>query len=172
MQAERQWHYAISGQKAGPIAEPELRRLIRIGVLNGQSLIWTEGWPQWQPVTAVPELQIEILSIPALPPSAAQPDKPAEGIAIATLLCGALGLSAVFCCATAPLSLIAVVIGHITLGRTDLDPNSHQLAKIGLIMGYIGVGIMVLPLILWIFFDGWPNQLPGIFRSFQRGFNA
>lgn len=51
------WHYASNGQQMGPVSDEELAQLTRSGAIQADSLIWTEGMPEWQPLaTAAPHL--------------------------------------------------------------------------------------------------------------------
>lgn len=48
------WYYSERGQQRGPVELPELQRLLSIGQVSGQDLVWSEGMPQWQPAAQVP----------------------------------------------------------------------------------------------------------------------
>jgi predicted Zn finger-like uncharacterized protein len=50
------WHVVVDGEQVGPIAEPEVRDKLRLGQLNGDSLVWREGFADWTALSAVPEL--------------------------------------------------------------------------------------------------------------------
>ncbi|MDX6767181.1 MAG: GYF domain-containing protein [Candidatus Methylacidiphilales bacterium] len=175
----RLWHYALSGQKGGPVEEKELKRLRMVGVLNDASLVWTEGWPDWRPLGTVPEL-IPSPSSPPVPP----PDPPfqpqphastpagsqnPDGAAVAVVICGAIGISGIVCCATTPVSLVAIILGHLTLARTDLTMNSRNLALVGTVLGYGGIVLLILPLLAGMIWGGWGNHLPEIFRHWRPG---
>jgi|GEM_PF-3824674 len=170
MQPERQWYYAIAGQKAGPIPESELLRLRGAGVINGRSLVWTEGWPEWRALGGVDGLPVPPPGIPPVPPPATA-GTPADtsGMATSALVFGVLGLSGLLCCATGPLSVIAVVLGHMVLAKPGLDPHSKQLATIGLALGYLGLLFMLLPMAFGLFWGGWWNHLPEVFHKFHQG---
>jgi uncharacterized RDD family membrane protein YckC len=43
------WYYAIDGQQLGPVEEPEFERLVSIGVISSQTLVWRNGMSNWQP---------------------------------------------------------------------------------------------------------------------------
>lgn len=65
------WYYAKDGQQLGPVADEELRRMIRDGSLRQEDLVWRDGMPSWQPAGEVPDLGF-------LPP-APYPPPPPEG---------------------------------------------------------------------------------------------
>ncbi|MFK5920968.1 MAG: DUF4328 domain-containing protein [Verrucomicrobiota bacterium] len=50
------WYYAKEKQKCGPVTGVELRDLLVQGILARDSLVWTEGMDDWQPVFKVSEL--------------------------------------------------------------------------------------------------------------------
>lgn len=89
---------------------------------------------------------------PAPYPAAAMPGgypsaPKTNGLAIASLVCSILGL---FCCFTA---LPGVILGHMAtsqIKRTGEDGKG--LAVAGLVVGYLGMGIVVLVLLLALVF--------------------
>ena len=76
----------------------------------------------------------------ALPPSAAY--RRTEGMAVASLVCGLLG---VLGCPLVP-SIVAVVLAIQARRKLSEDPTleGEGLAKAGLILGWVGVGLGVL----------------------------
>lgn len=42
------WHYAVERTVHGPVAEAELRHLLRTHALDAQTLVWTDGMAEWQ----------------------------------------------------------------------------------------------------------------------------
>jgi hypothetical protein len=44
------WHYAAGGQQLGPVDDAELDRLIAAGAITGDTLVWRQGLPGWQPL--------------------------------------------------------------------------------------------------------------------------
>ena len=47
------WYYADQGQQKGPIEEPELDELVRVGRLASSALVWHEGLANWKPYSIV-----------------------------------------------------------------------------------------------------------------------
>ncbi|MDX2154985.1 MAG: GYF domain-containing protein [Hyphomicrobiaceae bacterium] len=64
-----EWYLARDGQQHGPVSEPELRKIIELGYLRPTDLVWRQGWPDWQPATAV--LPPPGTARPVAPPPAA-----------------------------------------------------------------------------------------------------
>jgi len=48
-----EWYYAVNDQQQGPVTEEQLRQLLAQGAISGQTLVWREGMPDWQPYQAV-----------------------------------------------------------------------------------------------------------------------
>jgi GYF domain 2 len=53
---ERSWFYAAAGQQQGPYGEAQFRDLIARGTVTAETLVWTEGMPNWQKAVDVPGL--------------------------------------------------------------------------------------------------------------------
>lgn len=73
------WYYADAGKQAGPINEAEFDRLIGAGTIRGETLVWHDGMPAWQPLGVVRGWQ-SASAAPGLLPNAA-PGFAASGIA-------------------------------------------------------------------------------------------
>lgn len=43
------WYYAKDAQQQGPVDEAELARLVASGTIQGSTLVWCEGMPDWLP---------------------------------------------------------------------------------------------------------------------------
>ena len=44
-----QWYLAREGQQYGPLSEAELAKLVELGHLQPNDLLWREGFPDWRP---------------------------------------------------------------------------------------------------------------------------
>src|SRR5262249_41111059 len=51
-----QWYYTKDGEKAGPVASVELKRLARSGLPKPTDLIWKEGMADWVPANKAQNL--------------------------------------------------------------------------------------------------------------------
>ncbi len=47
------WYYSNAGTQVGPIDEAELNRLVTLGTIRPDTLVWREGLPAWQPLGVV-----------------------------------------------------------------------------------------------------------------------
>jgi hypothetical protein len=47
------WYYVESGQQQGPVEESQLHQLAREGRIQGDTLVWKNGMPDWQPYRAI-----------------------------------------------------------------------------------------------------------------------
>jgi len=46
------WYYAIDADRKGPVNEEEFQRLVDQGVITPQTLVWRQGFSNWQPYAA------------------------------------------------------------------------------------------------------------------------
>src|SRR5438105_2864977 len=51
--SQTQWYLARDGQQFGPLSEAELAKLIELGHLQPNDLLWREGFPDWRPAMVV-----------------------------------------------------------------------------------------------------------------------
>lgn len=82
-------------------------------------------------------------------------------LAIAALVCGIVQFSGLFF----PAAIVAIILGHKAqrqIRRTGED--GYGLAKAGLILGYIGIVLMVLPLLILAFLSLGASG-PGVFQG-------
>lgn len=47
------WYYASDNQQNGPIDPAEFDRLVQGGIITPSTLVWREGWANWQPYSTV-----------------------------------------------------------------------------------------------------------------------
>jgi uncharacterized RDD family membrane protein YckC len=47
------WYYSEGGKQQGPVEETELNRLVTLGTINRDTLVWHEGLTSWQPLGVV-----------------------------------------------------------------------------------------------------------------------
>lgn len=47
------WFYSDGGQQVGPIEEAELNRLVTLGAVRSDTLVWNDGLAGWQPLGVV-----------------------------------------------------------------------------------------------------------------------
>jgi hypothetical protein len=45
---EQEWFYVLNHEQRGPVSLTELQRLFAAGVINGATMVWKEGYLQWQ----------------------------------------------------------------------------------------------------------------------------
>ena len=48
------WFYAHAGQQTGPVTSADFDRLVREGVIQPTTLVWREGFADWQPYASLP----------------------------------------------------------------------------------------------------------------------
>lgn len=173
------WYYAKNGTQQGPLPTEDMKSRIAMGEISPTDLAWCEGMADWMPVETIAALKVEAPPArvddmqppspgapygaapsaspePYRPPSAAPApgsvvpgQVPSQGLAIASMVCGILGI--ITCCIVgflnAPLVIAAIVMGHIALSKIKADPartGGKGMAKAGLITGYIGLLFIIL----------------------------
>ena len=48
------WHYEKNGIRHDNVTEDDITGLIKRGELTAATLVWRQGMPDWQPVSATP----------------------------------------------------------------------------------------------------------------------
>ncbi len=154
-----QWYYSKNGTQFGPVEESELRAKLAAGEISPVDLVWKDGMPDWLPAARVAELALS--AFPAVPTGNSQGaagnspyvppvhvgggglvPAPTSGLAIASLVCGIMGLVT---CLFLP-GIPAVICGHLALNRMAMPGvrmEGRGMAIAGLIMGYLSVLIVV-----------------------------
>lgn len=147
-----QYFIGVNGVQSGPFTEAVIRQKQTSGELPPNALCWTEGWPEWRPLSSVfPAHAAEAASaVPPLPPAAFRPPAypPAvgpnttphtSGLAITSFILGLVGL------VTMLTAIPAVICGHIACSNIK---NSHGaqtgrgLAIAGLVLGYLMIAVI------------------------------
>ena len=68
---ETRWMYVDNEKRCGPVPESELHTLLSQGTVPVDSLIWTEGWPDWVAACDVPSFRSATTAKPAKSPTIA-----------------------------------------------------------------------------------------------------
>ena len=61
------WYVAVNGQQIGPLSQNQLLQGIRKGQYSPETYVWKDGFPDWTPVSSVPDLQSPSPSVPPPP---------------------------------------------------------------------------------------------------------
>jgi hypothetical protein len=162
-----QWYYSKNGVQLGPVAEGDLRAKLSVGEVLATDMVWKDGMKDWLPASTTPEFSMvspvaDAAANPYYPPTA-QPypagypafaaPAPTSGLAIASLVCGILGI--IVCGYLSFLGIPAVICGHMALGKikNSITPvDGRGLAIAGLVMGYISIAMFALVIVAIIFF--------------------
>ncbi len=132
------------GKEYGPITANQLRQWVTQGRANAQTRMRLEGESEWRPLAAFPEFADALAQPPSLPtvPSATATPAKTSGMAIASLVLGALGIA---CGLTA---IVGLVLGIVAL--TKINKSQGQLAGRGLAIAGIVVSSILLAFSLLI----------------------
>jgi hypothetical protein len=160
-----QIHVARGGQALGIFSEEEVRNGLASGQFQGSDHGWTEGQSGWTPLSTFPGLAAAAatsVAPPVFPSSPARYAAPGpqagviplsgqpittSGVAVASLVCGILGLTILPLLASLP----AVICGHVARSQIKQAAGrlrGEGLALAGLITGYASV--VLLPVIISI----------------------
>lgn len=63
-QSQKMWYAGIEGRPVGPLTESELTRMLLNKELNKDSLVWSYGMLNWEPIKNVPEVLKIIIQLP------------------------------------------------------------------------------------------------------------
>ena len=166
-----QIHIGRNGQQLGTFNEEEVREGLARGTFLGTDLAWQEGMSEWKPLSSFPAFNPQVsaqspMPVHSSPPMMMPAEPPKSGLALASLICGIASIPGMFCCGGLPLSLAAIICGHLALSDIAKRPhleNSRGMAKAGLIMGYILIVLTIISSIFWFGF--------GAFKSVTEGMN-
>lgn len=164
-----QIHISSGGRQLGPFTPEETRQRLSAGEFQLSDLAWTEGQPDWVPLSALPGFAPAPAPAgpPALPPqrpvSAGRPPvmparmtqsplaigvpPPTSGLATASLVCGILSVTLIPCVS----AIGAVICGHMAqaeIKKAAGTVGGSGLALAGLIMGYASFALIPIIAIL------------------------
>jgi hypothetical protein len=143
--------YKIIGadqQEYGPVGAEEIREWLASGRVNSQTLVQAEGSTEWLPLASFSELAAPVAGStppPVIPPAArktAVTTGKTSGMAIASLVLGALGLFTLGLTA-----IFGVVLGLISMSKIRRSQGAlrgWELALAGTIIS--GVFLLMLPI--------------------------
>jgi hypothetical protein len=82
----KDWYYATGGERSGPVDRREVGRLIMSGQIRRETVIWSDGLPEWMPAG---QTEFGTLFGPAEPPPVPQDPANAEVKQFWSLVVGA-----------------------------------------------------------------------------------
>jgi type II secretory pathway pseudopilin PulG len=149
-----QYHVAKNGEKSGPFEKEEVYRRLVSGELSGSDLGWCEGMAEWEPLSKLIPPQT-----PPIPSSANKavfassairvagplPNTKTSGMAVASMICGILGLLLWLPC------IPAVILGHLGLSAIKKSAGALKgggMAVTGLVTGYLMIAAIPIIAIL------------------------
>jgi hypothetical protein len=173
-----EWFYAKNNERKGPVSASQLRSMVVSGEVAGSDLVWCEGMGNWIPASEIQDFDSPRVGAvgaevgspqgrhsPQVVPPGAQAGSPANipnagpvgskpptnGKAIASLVCGCVGIT---CCNIFILQILAVIFGHIAKGEIRASGGQQRgdgMALAGLILGYVGSALGVFYYLFMIF---------------------
>jgi hypothetical protein len=159
-----EYFFAEGDQQRGPYT---LEQLAPLG-LKADTLVWHDGMPEWTAASAVPELAPLFASrqpiagvvaptapTPALVYQSVGTTRTTNGMAIASLVLGIVGLVTMVCYFIGVIPGIFAIIFAV-LARKQIAQRGDEgrgMAKAGLICGSISVGVPVLIFVVLVIFS-------------------
>lgn len=89
MSEERIWHISAGGATHGPLKYSEIKKALEWFKVDGDTVVWKEGWQEWKKIKECPEFKEALSAIPATPPSRRYKDK--QTAALLAIILGAVG---------------------------------------------------------------------------------
>ncbi len=170
-----QYHVAKNGEKTGPFEKEEVNRRLVAGELSGSDLGWHEGLTEWEPLAKllppqappIPTAGTPVFGSISTPAQMSPQSAQTSGMAIASMICGILGLLLWLPCIpaiilgmmkAAALMMIlwlpcipAIILGHLGLSAIKKSAGALKgggMAVAGLVMGYLMIAAIPLIAIL------------------------
>lgn len=136
------WHYAVGGQKMGPVAFAVLNEMVRHGDLPRDCMVWQAGMPQWVRLDQMPQFGPALGQAPAVPPPPVYsiPRQDNSGKATASLVLGLIGLLAWLL----PIVGLPVTIVGVVMGAKGRNSSNRGVAVAGLVLSIIGLILTVI----------------------------
>jgi type II secretory pathway pseudopilin PulG len=147
-----QYHVAKNGEKSGPFEKEEVYRRLVAGEFAGTDLGWHEGMGEWEPLAKLlpPQTTAIPAGAPVFRPTVTRPNMVPQqtqtsGMAIASMICGILGLLLWLPC------IPAIILGHLGLSAIKKSAGAlggKGMAVAGLVMGYLMIALIPIIAIL------------------------
>lgn len=147
------YHVAKNGEKSGPFDKEEVYRRLVSGEFSGSDLGWCEGMTEWEPLSKlippqappIPAASQAVFGASAARSSTPLPDAKTSGMAVASMICGILGLLLWLPC------IPAIILGHLGLSAIKKSAGALKgsgMAVAGLVTGYIMIAALPVIAIL------------------------
>ncbi len=174
------WYYEEAGKQCGPVEQDELIGLLSSEKISWSTLVWREGMDRWLPARQISEFQSALPVVeattrateggPVVQPAVSSvyqaPQTSVVGgelvigpklnvCALLSMIFGIVGLMIAICCFLFAFlcSPAAIVLGHIGYSQVKKAGGRQTgggFAIAGLVMGYLGVLLSILMLIVGI----------------------
>jgi len=140
------WFYAKDGQQVGPMEFSELQNLRASGQISDDTLVWQQGTANWVKFSEALNLPAPGASGEPIPVLSPTPVVQTNALAITSLV---LGIISLICCGVLT-GAAAAICGHIAISQIKANPaqGGRGMALAGLIMGYIGLAISILMIVI------------------------
>lgn len=137
------------GKEYGPITANQLRQWVAQGRANALTQVRPEEESEWRPLGTFPEFADALAqppSFPNLPPTASVPAR-TSGLAIASLVLGALGIA---CGLTAIVGLVLGIVALTKINKSHGQLGGRGLAIAGIVVSSIllAFSLLILPAML------------------------
>lgn len=129
-----QWYYGIAENRLGPVSVQQLQQLVASGQIGPQTLVWSDGMPQWVPANTLPFLTAMANQNNSAGLNLLLPIGPQSGFAIAAGYLGLIGML------FAPLGVLAIILAVLALREIKAHPEKRGTGRAitGIVGGLIG----------------------------------
>jgi hypothetical protein len=144
----------------GPVGADELRQWISESRANGQSLIQTDGGPEWRALGTFPEFAAALAAVapkmpaplPVIAAGSAAATK-TNGLAVAGFVLGLLSLPGLCCCCFTPCSILGLIFSCIALSQIQRNPlqGGKAMAIVGIVLSILGLLLAIACLMFGLF---------------------
>jgi len=130
------------GKEYGPATADHIRGWISSGRCDGRTMARLEGTTEWKGLGEFPDLAEALTSssVPPMPPPG-EPKVETSGLAIASLICGILGL---FTCLPGPIGWVLGVMARRQIKKSNGQLGGAGLATAGIVISIFVTAVFVL----------------------------
>jgi hypothetical protein len=150
------------GKEYGPISAEQLRQWIAEGRANAQTKVLSEGANDWRPLGEFPEFGLgpsltspPVSMMPQAFPSAPNPARKNNPMAITALIMGILAITCGLCCYGLPFNILGIIFSLVGLSQIKQSQEQGRgMAIAGLILSVLSIMLSIALFLLGMALNG------------------